>query len=102
MTPAPRLILLDESDTVLVCVTQVMAGDKMEIDGASVVARETIPVGHKVARRDLRAGEQVVKYGAPIGSTTQPLAVGSWVHVHNMKSDYIASHSRAAADVETE
>ena len=44
----------------------------------------------------LGAGDKVVKYGAPIGSIVNPTAIGGWVHVHTMKSDYIASHTREA------
>ena len=98
--PTPRLILLDENDTVLVCVSPISSGDMLEIDGAVVAAPEAVGVGHKVARRNLDRGDQVVKYGAPIGSITEATPLGCVVHVHNMKSDYIASHNRKAAGVE--
>ncbi len=90
----PRLILLHDSDTILVCVTPIAPGDEIEIDGTSWVADQQVDVGHKVARRPLVSGDRVIKYGAPIGSITVATPAGGWVHVHNMKSDYIASHSR--------
>jgi len=90
-----QLILLHEDDNVLVVVAPIEAGDVLTIGGGTVPAREGITVGHKVARHALKAGDKVIKYGAPIGSMTAPAAPGEWVHMHNMKSDYIASHTRA-------
>ena len=43
----------------------------------------------------LAIGDKVIKYGAPIGSMTAAADTGDWVHMHNMKSDYIASHTRS-------
>jgi hypothetical protein len=44
----------------------------------------------------LPASAKVIKYGAAIGSTTKAVRAGDWVHLHNMKSDYIGAHTRAA------
>lgn len=95
---APPVILLHEADNVLVCRREVRPGDLLEIDGASVEASEEIGVGHKIARRPLAVGDKVLKYGAPIGSVTAPVAIGGHVHTHNLKSDHISvSHTRQAA-----
>lgn len=93
---APRLILLHPDDNVLICVAPIAAGDILPVGGGTVPAREGITLGHKVARVALAAGDKVVKYGAPIGSMTADADAGQWVHLHNMKSDYIASHTRSA------
>ncbi|WP_129793685.1 UxaA family hydrolase [Sphingosinicella sp. CPCC 101087] len=90
----PSLILLHEEDNVLVCVAGIAAGETIVIDGAALPAPEAVAVGHKVARRALGPGDKVLKYGAPIGSMTRPAELGAWVHMHNMKSDYIATHTR--------
>ena len=55
---------------------------------------EEIQVGHKIACYALKAGYKVIKYGAPIGLMTEAVDAGRHVHLHNMKSDYIASHTR--------
>jgi len=55
---------------------------------------ELIPIGHKMARRALAAGTKITRYGAPIGSLTEGAAAGAHVHLHNLKSDYIATHDR--------
>ncbi len=43
--------------------------------------------GHKYAIRAIAAGEDVVKYGLPIGHATADIAVGEHVHVHNVKTN---------------
>lgn len=87
-------ILLHPSDNVLVLAASVSGGQTLEIDGEAVIAPGDVAVGHKIARRALAVGEKILKYGAPIGSMTAPAAAGAHVHMHNMKSDYIASHTR--------
>lgn len=90
-----QLILLHPDDNVLICVAPISAGDVLPISGGTIPACEGVTVGHKVARVTLSPGDKVIKYGAPIGSMTAAAETGEWVHMHNMKSDYIASHTRA-------
>jgi D-threo-aldose 1-dehydrogenase len=93
---ASPMILLDPKDNVLVCRRPITAGDPLIIDSMMLNAPDTIEMGHKVARRPLAVGEKVFKYGAPIGSMFKAVARGGHVHLHNMRSDYIASHTRDA------
>jgi len=51
-------------------------------------AEEDIPGGHKLALKDIRAGEKIIKYGVPIGCATGDIKAGAWVHLHNMRSLY--------------
>jgi (2R)-sulfolactate sulfo-lyase subunit alpha len=87
-------ILLHADDNVLLCRRLVRAGDVFAIDGSEIAAAETVDVGHKLARYDLQPGDTVRKYGAPIGAMTRAALIGAHVHLHNMKSNYIASHTR--------
>jgi len=54
---------------------------------------EEISMGQKLALHDIKAGEQIVKYGVIIGQATKDIAKGQWVHLHNMKSLYDARSS---------
>jgi hypothetical protein len=94
------LILLHPDDNVLVLSAPIYAGQVLTIDGQAVTAGADVGVGHKLARRALAVGDKVLKYGAPIGSITTPVGAGGHVHLHNMKSDYIASHTRQATGSE--
>jgi hypothetical protein len=91
------VILLHPTDNVLVCRRNVVAGERISIDGPEeIVALADIEIGHKIARKDLAPKDKVIKYGASIGSMTQAARAGDWVHLHNMKSDYISAHLRDA------
>uniref|UniRef100_UPI0035C9ACFF UxaA family hydrolase n=1 Tax=uncultured Sphingomonas sp. TaxID=158754 RepID=UPI0035C9ACFF len=87
-------LLLHPHDNILVVTAAVAPGDAVLINGVPVTIQSRVEVGHKIARHALAAGDTVVKYGAPIGSMTAPAALGAHVHLHNMKSDYIATHLR--------
>ena len=48
--------------------------------------RGEISAGHKVALKDIKAGEKIIKYGFPIGVASEDISKGDWVHVHNVKT----------------
>src|SRR5690606_38826000 len=95
-----QVILLHPDDNVLVCVAAIQAGDQLSIDNEFVTATESIDVGHKLARYTLAAEEKITKYCAPVGSTIQPVKRAGHVHMHNMQSDYIPSHTRTRQNSE--
>ena len=43
--------------------------------------------GHKYAVRDIKRGENVIKYGSPIGHATEDIPRGAHVHTHNLKTN---------------
>jgi len=88
------LLLLHPDDNSLVARRSLEAGEEVVIDGETIRMPQAVALGHKVARRALQPGTAILKYGAPIGSTTQPVTKGEHLHLHNLKSDYIASHTR--------
>lgn len=45
-----------------------------------------IPIGHKIALKDLVNDDTVIKYGVDIGRTITPIKVGEHLHVHNVKT----------------
>lgn len=87
-----RLLLLDESDNVLVAISRLRAGETILLEGASIAVSADLPIGHKLARRAISAGEKIVKYGAPIGSATANIKVGAHVHVQNVRSEYTPTY----------
>ncbi len=82
------LLRLHEDDNVLVLLRSARAGEQLSIGDEALGCPAELGIGHKLAARDIRAGEKIVKYGAPIGSATRPIVRGDHVHLHNMKSDY--------------
>lgn len=75
------------NDNVCVAVVPITEGEKIQIDGVTVTVREAIGVGHKIALKDLRSGDGVIKYGVRIGSVTADVPQGSWIHSHNLQTD---------------
>lgn len=67
-----QLHLIHQADNVLVIVGDLSNG---------------IPIGHKVARRAIRRGEPVIKYGDPIGVAVCDIAAGEWIHTHNIRTN---------------
>lgn len=69
------------------------AGERLRLDGRTVAYGAPLGLGHKIAACDIAAGEQIIKYGAPIGSAVCDIALGEHVHVHNIRSDYIPTYT---------
>jgi (2R)-sulfolactate sulfo-lyase subunit alpha len=45
-----------------------------------------VPLGHKVAMREMAKDKPVIKYGRPVGKAVLPIARGAHVHTHNVKT----------------
>lgn len=84
-----RLLRLAPDDNVFVLLAPIGAGETLIAGGARFRIASPLPLGHKIAARDIAAGEKVLKYGAPIGSATQAIPAGAHVHTHNLRSDYL-------------
>lgn len=80
-------IKIHPEDAVAVATQDAAKDTEVSIDGTRIVLRQDIPVGHKVALRDMASGESVIKYGTVIGHATQPIYAGDWVHMHNMDTN---------------
>ena len=85
-----KAIKIDSKDNVAVVLGAVEKGWEVvwtkDSETASVQAMDTIPMYHKIAVRDITAGEPVVKYGEHIGIAAMDIPVGSHVHVHNVRN----------------
>ena len=90
-----KILLLDDQDNIVICIQPIQAGDTLMIDNETITVRENISIGHKIARFNLDKNEKILRYGAPIGSATEIISKGAHVHLHNMRSDYIPSHTRS-------
>lgn len=87
-----EFLMHGETDTVGVAVVDIKAGKQVSgrmLHGTArpkVRARMDIPLGHKIAMRDFKPGDTVVKYGEDIGKVVALIKKGEHVHVHNVKT----------------
>jgi (2R)-sulfolactate sulfo-lyase subunit alpha len=86
-------VLHDPHDSVAVVVVEgVKAGATLtglildEDRTITLQALQDIPIGHKVALKDMAVGDTVIKYGVDIGKVVQPIRKGEHAHVHNFKT----------------
>ena len=80
----PRVLhRIAPEDDVAIALSDLVAGARAEIGGTVVEITEPVSRGHKVALRDIGAGETVRKLGWPIGRATHNISRGSHVHTHN-------------------
>lgn len=90
--PAPLFdaIALDPADNVATVLRRLEPGETARIrlgaEELGLSVREAVPLCHKVALGDIKAGEPVTKHGEPIGRAVEDIPAGHLVHVHNMRS----------------
>jgi altronate hydrolase len=81
---AEKAIVLRPEDDVAIAKVPLAAGTVLEDGTTRITVRQDIRPGHKVARRSVRAGAPVRRYGQVIGFATTDIAVGDHVHTQNL------------------
>lgn len=89
----PQLLVHSPNDNVGVVVVEgLKAGTEMLCvvteDNSSfrLTSEADVPIGHKVALRDLQPGDTAIKYGEDIGKMVGVAHKGGHVHIHNLKT----------------
>jgi altronate hydrolase len=82
-----KYLKINPSDNVAVALETLPAGRTQEVDGAVVTIKSGVETGHKFAVRFIEKGENVIKYGFPIGHATADIQAGEHVHTHNLKTN---------------
>ena len=96
------LIQINPQDLVAVALHPLKAGEKYDCGGRTVIPLTDIPMGHKVALKDIDQGEKVIKYGFPIGEATMPIPEGGHVHTHNLHTLLSGAKSYTYSPILTE
>jgi altronate dehydratase len=79
-------LVISLRDNVATALEPLDAGRAICLGDLTIVVAESIPRGHKIALRAIRAGDPVVKYGCPIGTASMDIPPGVHVHTHNVAS----------------
>ena len=80
-------IKINPADSVVVCLRPFTKGETIEVDGKSVTFLQDTPAGHKVLIDDAPQGQNIIKYGYPIGHAREDLKSGQWVNENNLKTN---------------
>jgi altronate hydrolase len=81
---ALKTVVLRPEDDVAIARQELPAGTVLEDAEGDITVRADVRAGHKVARRAVKAGDPVRRYGQVIGFATQDIAPGDHVHLHNL------------------
>lgn len=89
----PQLLVHDRQDNVGVVVVEDLApGTDMlcvttqDNSDFRMKANVAVQIGHKIALKDLKVGDTVIKYGQDIGKIVADVKKGDHVHTHNLKT----------------
>ena len=80
-------IKINPADNVAVALQPLAKGTVVTIDGNDITLVSDIPAGHKLALRDIAEGENVIKYGFPIGHAMHPVAQGAFLDHNDIKTN---------------
>ncbi|GAK12277.1 LOW QUALITY PROTEIN: altronate hydrolase [Geomicrobium sp. JCM 19039] len=80
-------IKIHDKDNVAVMLGDGKSGQWLKVGNETIVLKEDIAAGHKVALQEMATGTEIIKYGNAIGSITENIMAGSWVHSHNLKTN---------------
>lgn len=83
-------LIIDEKDSVAVAIEPITKGTevsyKFKDEVRTISAINDVQIYHKIAIKNIKKGEPVVKYGQHIGIAATDVKVGEHVHVHNVES----------------
>jgi altronate hydrolase len=78
------LLKIHNNDNVAVAIDDIKKGEKTSL---GIIAAEDINKGHKMSLVPIKQGENIVKYGFPIGHALKDIKAGEWIHAHNVKTN---------------
>ena len=82
-----KIIKINPADNVAVAIEPLQAGEIIDIDGQRITLNNDVPAGHKILLSDLVEGENVIKYGYPIGHLKQSHKKGDWICHDHIKTN---------------
>lgn len=78
-----KIYKINENDNVAVALTDIKKGDVI----GDLTAKSDIPFGHKILLSEVKQGDNIIKYGYPIGHAKCDILAGDYVHEHNLKTN---------------
>ena len=78
---------INPADSVVVCLRAMKAGEIVTDGDKEVKLLQDTPAGHKVLLIDKKEGDNIIKYGYPIGHAIKDLKAGEWINENNLKTN---------------
>mgnify|MGYP004446945709 FL=1 len=78
---------INPADNVFVAISPLKAGATINVDGEEITLKTDVPQGHKCALKDFAEGENIIKYGFPIGHARHAIAKGSYLDHEDIKTN---------------
>lgn len=82
-----KYIVIHPADNVAVALQPLEEGESITCGSTAVKVREQVPAGHKVSLAHIAAGQDVIKYGSPIGHATETIEPGRWVNERMLRTN---------------
>lgn len=82
-----EFIKINECDNVIIALRDYKKDEVIDLEDEKITLLEDINRGHKIAIKNINKGENIVKYGLPIGYALEDIKIGNWVHTHNTKTN---------------
>ena len=82
-----QYIKIHTLDNVAVALADLAEGTDVTVDGQAVTLRQAVSRGHKFALCEIAQGENVMKYGLPIGHALVDIAAGEHIHGHKTRTN---------------
>ena len=84
---AEKLLQIDARDNVLIALTDLPAGQPVELAGITYNPVQDIPAKHKFATEDLDPGSKVIMYGGIVGRARETIPKGGLLTTRNIQHD---------------
>ena len=82
-----KYLKINPADNVVVAISDLKAGETITVDGHVITLKEDVPAGHKVTLKDFAQGENIIKYGYPIGHALTAVEQGHWINENQIKTN---------------
>ena len=80
-----KVLKVHPDDNVIVALTHLQQGEKVQLNGNEFLIRENIEAKHKFFEQDTKAGSEIIMYGVIVGTTQVDVSSGQWMNTSNVK-----------------
>lgn len=82
-----EFLKINTADNVIVAIAPLSKGTTVDVDGEKITLVSDVPAGHKCALKDFAEGDNIIKYGFPIGHARHAIKKGSYLDHEDIKTN---------------